>query len=331
MNLRLTLLAAAVATVAAPTHAASALELYGKLNLTVQNTDTDTGAAASTGDIWEAKSNASRLGVKGELSISEGFDAFYQIELQVNSVETAGSAAPFSSRNVGAGLRGGLGQILVGRWDTPLKLSQGKVDLFNDTDGDLTAIFNGETRAANIVTYSTPKVLGNLVFSVASLLQEKVDDGTPANSGQDGPADALSWSAEWQGKDLFLSVAQDYDHNTGTFSTAGAETSRVTGTYKLGAFQLGAMYQEYDNGTGSTEDGILASLSWKLNDSNTLKFQTGQSDIKGLGGEQTFIGWDHNLAKNVMLYAFYGEQTFDSLSTSTPEKTFLAFGTEVKF
>jgi len=63
MNLRLTLLAAAVATVAAPTYAASALELYGKLNVTVQNTDTDTGAAASTGDIWELKSNASRLGV----------------------------------------------------------------------------------------------------------------------------------------------------------------------------------------------------------------------------------------------------------------------------
>ena len=330
MKLRLTLLAAAMATLSAPTFAASALELYGKLNVTAQNTDTDTDVDASTGDIWEAKSNASRLGVKGELGIDEGFSAFYQIELQVNSVESAGGSAPFSSRNVGVGLRGSAGQILVGRWDTPLKLAQGKVDLFNDLDGDMTAIFNGETRAPNIISYSSPKIAGGLVFNVSTLLLEKVDDGTPANEDQDGLMDALSYSVEWQGKDLFLAVAQDQDHNTGTYRDS-AETTRVVATYKLGSFQLGGMWQEYDDGADFKEDGMLFSVSYKFNDENTLKLQHGATDIKGEGSEQTFIGWDHNLSKNVMVFGFYGEQSFDDLTVATPEKTFLAAGLEVKF
>ncbi|NQD38467.1 porin [Permianibacter sp. IMCC34836] len=338
MKMRLTLLAAAMATLSAPTFAASALELYGKLNVTVQNTDLDTGDtdANADGDVWEAKSNASRLGVKGELGIDDGFSAFYQAEWEVDSTETGGASTPFKSRNIGVGLRGRAGQILVGRWDTPLKLAQGKVDLFNDLDGDIKAIFTGETRASNIVSYSSPKIAGGLVFNVSSILQEKVDAGTPSTENQDGPLDATSISVEWQGSNLFLALAMDQDHNTGTYAE-DSKTTRLVATYKLGDFQLGGLYQKQEDGADFDEDGMLLSVAYNVNEDNTIKLQHGESDIgsKGQigaeGGEQTFLGWDHKLAKNIMVFAFYGEQTFDVLSATYPEKTFLAGGLEVKF
>lgn len=334
MKLRLTLLAAAMATVSAPSFAGSALELYGKLNVTVQNTDTDAG------DKWEAKSNASRLGVKGELGIDDGFSAFYQIEMEVDATEKSGSGSGadnasnnadgtlLKSRNVAVGLQGGAGKIWVGRWDTPLKLGQGKVDLFNDLDGDLKAIFSGEARANNIVSYSSPKIADGLVFNVASLFQEKVDtDASASDDDQDSMFDALSYSVEWQGKDLFVSFAQDQDHKTGAYLES-AENTRLTATYKFGDFQIGALYQEYEDDLTDKVDGLLASVAWNVADNDTLKLQHGSSDIVAEGGEMTYVGWDHKLGKNILLFAFYGETTFDD---ETKDLTHLAGGLEVKF
>jgi predicted porin len=341
MKLRLTLLAAAMATLSAPTFAASALELYGKLNISVQNADSEFNDA----DKWEAVSNASRLGVKGELAVTESLNAFYQIELEVDSTESAGASAPFKSRNVAAGLQGDFGRVFVGRWDTPLKLAQNKIDLFNDTTADMKFIFNGEARANNILSYSSPKIAGGLVFNVSTLFQETYDtEASTTDDNKDGLFDALSYSVEWQGKDLFLSLAQDTDHNTGAYRE-DAETTRFVAQYKIGAFQLGGMWQNYDDGVDFDEDGMLFSVAWNVGESHVLKFQNGKSDIGPAsgtgagnidfteGGEQTFVGYDYKLAKHTTLFAFYGEQSFD-LETKTAvfdEITYLAGGIEVKF
>lgn len=332
-KLRLTLLAAAMATLSAPTFAASALELYGKLNVSVQNTDADAG------DKWEAVSNASRLGVKGELGIDEGFSAFYQIEMEVDPTEKAGSSTGagtgdgtlLKSRNVGVGLKGSAGQVLVGRWDTPLKLAQQKVDLFNDTSADMKAIFNGEVRANDIISYSSPKIAGGLVFNVSTLLVEDLDNpATPADEEASGLGDATSMSIEWHGKSLFLAYAHDDGFTSAAPTVAEEDLSvdRFVVQYKIGDFQLGGMFQEYDNGVDDETDGTLFSVAYKVTENNTLKLQHGSSDIIGEKGEMTYFGWDHNLAKNVMFFAFYGETTFDN---DALDLTHLAAGLEVKF
>lgn len=333
MNLRLTLLAAAMATLSAPSFAGSALEVYGNAMLTVQNVDDD---AAADGDKWEIRSHASRFGVKGDLGISEETNAFYQFEWEVDPADEAGGDKNFKSRNQAIGLKGGFGSVLVGRWDTPLKLAQGKVDQFNDLEfADMKFIFNGEVRASNIVSYSSPKIAGGLVLSIASLFQEgKTADAS--GDANDGLADSLNYSAAWSGKNLFLSVSQDRAAETGATEN---EITRVVGTYNFGSIQLGAMWQDFDNGVSDdpatplvdenkNEDGLLVSASFKVADNHTLKVQHGKSDIVLEGGEQTYFGYDYKAAKNVTLFAVAGETTQDA---DDADKTYFAGGMKVVF
>lgn len=342
MKLRLTLLAAAMATLSAPTFAGSALEVYGNAMLTVQNVDDE----AVDSDKWEVRSHASRFGVKGDLGVSDDLSAFYQFEWEVDPADAdKGSNDNIKSRNQAIGLKGGFGSVLVGRWDTPLKLAQGKVDQFNDLEfADMKFIFNGEVRANNTIQYTSPKIAGGLMFSIASLLQEKVDtDASPTDDDQNGLFDVLSYSVAWQGKDLFASLAitDNYgvdatsDHKDGYQD--GGKTTRLTATYKIGDFQLGAMWQEYQEQTGtdsnldgefSDNDGMLLSVAWNVAEDHTLKLQHGESDIKLMGGEQTYFGYDFKAAKNVTLFAVVGETTQDA---DDSDKSYLAGGMKVVF
>ncbi len=333
MNKRLTAVAAALAVLTTPAFGASALELYGKVNVTVQNTDIDSAG----GDKWELKSNASRFGIKGELGIDEGFAGFYQLEWEVDPADNAnGSTDNIKSRNQYVGLKGSAGQILVGRSDTPMKLAQNKIDLFNDLDGDLKAIFNGEIRANNIVHYTTPS-FGGFKVNVASLFQEKVDTPAATDNDQDGFLDATSISLEWSNKDFYVALA--LDDNIG-YTRAnkrqgyldGAQTTRAVVQYKIGDFQLGGMWQNHDNSQSGAakidEDGMLVSLAYNINSNLALKVQHGTADIIAKGGEQTSFGVDYKLAKNVMVFGFYTEETADGTNA---DKAYLGGGLEVKF
>lgn len=338
MNTRLTALAAAIALLSAPTFAASALELYGKVNVSVQNTSDDSQNNSEGAKRWEVKSNASRIGVKGELTVSDETVAFYTFEWEVDSADNAGvkqdntnkvTGENFKSRNQFVGLKGGFGAVMAGRTDTPFKVAQNKVDLFNDYDGDMKALFNGETRANNLFQYSTPQIGGMFKLNVATLMQEKYDtDASATDDSQDGLFDATSISAEFEvTKDLFLAVALDNNHKTGSYHE-DAKSSRIVAQYKLGDFQLGAILQSYDDGADFNEKGRLISVAYKASENGTLKLQHGTSDIVATGGKQTSFGYDHKLAKNVSLFTWYTKQDEDA---DNKAKAILAGGIEVKF
>lgn len=318
MNTRLTVIAAALAALSAPSFAGPALELYGKLNVTVENVDSD----ATNGDKVELKSNASRFGIKGDLPISEGFEAFYQLEWEVDTTDAdKGSTDNIKARNQVIGLKGSAGKVFAGRHDTPLKVAQNKIDLFNDYTGDIKNLFNGEIRSNNIIQYSSPEFNGFGV-NVASVLQE-------GKNGNDGVLDATSISVEWSNKDLYFAIAQD--SGVETYNTVApvvakdVDTLRVVGQFKLGDWQFGAMWQDKDAATST--DGLLFSVAYKIGD-NTLKAQHGESDTKVMGGEQTSVGWDHKLAKNITSTVFYTMYDEDAANKGQDN---LGLGLEVKF
>ncbi len=352
MNTRLTALAAAMAVLSAPTFAAGALEVYGKANLTLQNTDDEAQNASEGADRWELKSNASRLGVKGELSISDDTVAFYTYELELDVTDNDKikedntnkvTGEHIKSRNQFIGLKGNFGTVLAGRSDTPFKNLQQKVDLFHDYDADPKALFTGEARANNVIQYSTPK-LGFVTLNVATFLQEKYDtDAVTTDDSQDGLFDATSLSAEFAITDSFyIGVGMDNDHTTASYQD-GAKDTRVVARYTLGSWQFGAMWQKHDEADGhntngnvdaqqaaviDSPDGMLFSVSYKLGENGTLKLQHSSSDIILDGGEQNAIGYDHKLAKNVMFFAWYSMQDQDA---DNKAKDILAAGLEVKF
>lgn len=275
-----------------PVIAVADVTVYGRANVSLQNAD-------ESGDSKvELVSNASRIGLKGDEEISDGLKVIYQLEYQTEMDDGAAGSnnQTFGQRNIYIGLQGKAGTIMGGKFDTPLKVAQEKVDLFNDLEGDLGTIFNGELRPSNIVQYVTPKSFGPFAASVAYVTKEddELDDGVSASLG-------------YTTSNLYLGVAMDQD-----VLAEDVDIIRAVGRVTFGPVQLGALYEETDGGVDDG-DGFLVSALWNLSDAWAVKAQYGESDFKinaDLTGvynenETASAGVDYKLSKNATLYAYY--------------------------
>ncbi|MGB0473937.1 MAG: porin [Porticoccaceae bacterium] len=272
-------------------------KLYGKVNVSVVNSD------SGSDDTWKLNSNASRIGLKGSTQVSEGLTVFYKTEFQV---DVDGDGDVFKQRNIYAGIKGQYGSLLAGKNDTPTKLAQKKIDLFNDLEGDIKKTFAGENRMSNIIAYTTPKY-GNFSATYA-LMPSEGDNGSLS--------DSTSYSVSYSKDDLYVAVASDSD-------VKGADLLRVVSQYKVDAWQLGLMYQENDT---TNESGYFASAAYKSNNI-TYKAQYGSNENDTDGSDKTTlsVGADFKLAKNTKSFVFFTDNE-DSSSTKT-----MGLGLEHKF
>lgn len=286
-------------------------KVYGKINASYQNVD------ESVGDAWELASNASRLGLKGKTNLSENLDLIYQVEYEIFVDDGDKSGSTLSQRNTFLGVSGNYGTAIAGKHDTPLKLAQGKVDLFNDLYGDIKNLIRGEVRADNIVMYSSPEMNG-LSGKLAIVPGED-----PSDEDLNGPADAVSASVGYEFGDGSVVLAVDSEVD-------GYDSTRLVGTYKIANVKLGLLWQDSEDatGVGDSEDGIVASAAIGISADNTVKVQYGQSDMKVQGGKQASIGFDHKLSKNAKIYAFYTDFSADA---AADESSAAGVGAELKF
>jgi predicted porin len=170
-------------------------------------------------------SRASRIGVKGSEDLGSGLKAVYQVEFGVSlSNSTGGRTADgnraasgdetLTMRNSYVGLAGGFGTFLVGRHDTPMKISTGPLDLFADTMAD----YNGtvgfdDVRADNVIAYISPNWGG---FQLAAAVH--------AGGGDTVNRDGFNYHAN--------SIAAAYS---------------VAGIYKNGPFYASLAYESLGN------------------------------------------------------------------------------------
>ena len=147
------------------TEAVAKSSIYGRLDLAISSEDT------SSGSYTDVKSHASRVGVKGSQSFDNGLSAIYKYEYQTDPID---GDPTFKQRNSYVGLKGAFGKVFMGMHDTPTKKAQGKVDLFNDTAGDIKNIIWGENRSKKVVQWSSPKANGFTVNVMA--IMEKTDE-----------------------------------------------------------------------------------------------------------------------------------------------------------
>ena len=313
-----TLLASALATATlASAHAADPLTVYGKLNVTAQSNDVQ-GESETT-----IQSNASRFGVKGAFELSSSLEAFYTIEYEVDTGDD--SKENFKARNQFVGLRGNFGAVSVGRNDTMLKQSQGKVDQFNDLSADLKNLFKGENRLAQTATYITPSMSGfKLGVTYAA-------SGDSDQLEQDGYSLAAMYGDSGLKKSpIYASIAYDSD-------VKGYQVARATVQGKIAGFKLGAMYQQeekvyvYDKEDevvnpfdGDSYTGYLVSAAYTI-DAVVLKAQYQDMEEKG---DSWSIGGDYKLGKPTKLFAFYSSRSYES---KDEDDNFIGLGLEHKF
>lgn len=295
--------------------AAAEVDVYGKANVTLQNSD-----EAGTSEI-ELRSNASRFGVKGSEDLESGLKAIYQFEWEVDPTDNANASDDhIKARNQFVGLTGFFGTVVVGRHDTALKLGQGDFDLFNDLEGDIKNIVNGENRLSNFIGYTTP------VFADAFSVTVNLIPGEDAAAGEDGVADGTSFSLNYETDLLYAAIARDAD-----IDGVNVDTTRFTGGYKFGAAQLNVLYQQTDADIVDG-DAVGASFAYKLGDRNTFKLQHVQGDIHETGlvalDAQTSVGLDHKLGKNTKVFGFY---TTGDIANTDESNDYLGIGLEHKF
>ena len=218
--------------------------VYGKMNVTYEYVTLDNGTTdASNGEL---NSNASRIGFKGSEDINSSLTAFYQAEYQI-SVD--GDSSTFSQRDIFVGLKGGWGAVKAGKFDSPLKKSQGKIDMFNDLQfGDIKNVIVGEERIGDTVQYSTPTMGG-----ITANLAIQSDEENSVDGGGSPTEEGISASAVYDTDMIFASVAMDT-------SVDGWDATRLTVIGKMEGFQVGLLYQTAEEAVDRLARAVKASM-----------------------------------------------------------------------
>mgnify|MGYP002712175011 FL=1 len=329
-------LAIAIASGLASPFAANAdATVYGIVHMTVGMVDTGTGGT----DNWQVDSVASRLGFKGSEDLGNGMTATYKLEYGVDPDaggpgQVGGSTTGLSRRNQYVGLKGGFGEVRVGRHDTPLKMSQGKFDQFNDTRGDIRNVGAADLRVDNAIAYMN-KFTDDFTFAIALVPGE--GDGVTAG---DGPADTISVAGMYASGPLYVALAMDSYDDTGNsgMNASGMgvivdSTTRLTVTYKMGKMQFGFLMENQTGITGQPDlDGMGFSFGMGMG-KNKAKFQYLTGEIDNNGGDTTnlSVGYDWGLSKRTTAYVQYTTQETEVGSTTTSELDFMGVGLKHKF
>lgn len=309
----------AVAGLVLPAAAAADIDVdvYGRLNLTLQNSD------EAVEEKVELQNNASRVGVKGEHELKEGLTVIYQLEWGVDLDDEVDGT--FTDRNQFVGLEGSFGTVMVGRHDTALKQAQGSFDLFDDLEGDISKVFNGENRLNDYIGYVTPTFAGALSGTLNFFPGEDPD------TGNDGAVDAVSMSLKYETDAVYAAFAHDRDVDGENF-----ETTRLVGGYTVGPAKVMLLYQLADAG-GVDEDGFGASVAWTFGD-NVAKLQYLAADIWRIDPQPDplanrledllSVGLDHKLGKDTRLFGFY---TTGDIGGTSERNDYVAIGIEHNF
>lgn len=286
------------------------VDVYGKANVTLQSSD------EGEGSFTELKSNESRFGIKGGEKINDGLEVVYQFEFKVDvsDADSKGDEDNITARNQFVGLKGSYGMLTAGRDYSALRKSQGKIDQFNDLEGDLKNVFKGEVRTGNALHYTSNSLNGFQAF--ATYVVEDNEDGDNSYSA------ALTYG------DKSLKDSKFYAAVAGDYEMEGHDIIRATIATKVAGIKLGAMYQTQERIIDKNEaDGFLVSAAYDI-EKVTLKtqYQTLESD-DGLDKSGYSVGADYNLNKATRLFVFYTDYDYKLKG----DANYLAFGMEYKF
>lgn len=305
MNKKLVTLAVAAAMVA-PAAAMADAVLYGKLNVGINYVDQDNGFEG-----WGLSDNravrplvspfittpqgpANRIGVKGSEDLGNGLKAIYQVEFGVsisdsnNYATNSGGSETLTMRNSFVGLAGDWGTFLMGRHDTPLKISTGPLDLFADTLADYNnTVGFQDIRADNAIAYISPSFSG-FTFAAAVHAGGGATFGGDYNVESDSLAEAYSFAGIYKNGPWYASLAYEgldsqlsYDRFSVNYvdidgpgiypvltQTAAVEGSETWGKWRVGlgilnwnGFTLTGVYENWQDAFWS--DGIDADL-WNI-------------------------------------------------------------------
>lgn len=200
--------AAAPGAIRSPAKSAGYVELYGHLDVSVDDATKGIEGKVQDGNVpsgklgWQPNlsSNLSRIGVRGARNLGDsGMRAIFQVETQIDMTATPGTTSDnrvggaWASRNSYLGFAGPFGAIKAGKTDAPYKLSTGRMDPFSATVGDFNAIIGNtggdnraefDTRLPHALWYDSPNWGGFRFGALWAPGQNRTTDNIGKPSGE---------------------------------------------------------------------------------------------------------------------------------------------------
>lgn len=325
MNKKLITMAVAAA-VAAPMTVMADATIYGVAKVATQYTDRSQGA----NDGWAMEDHSSRLGIKGSEDLGGGLKAIYKMEFGVktgngaaNLNSGAANGAFWSQRNTYVGLAGDWGTFLAGVHDTPLKMSNGKLDFFADSAADYdgsagqgVALLRSR-RVGGALAYVSPSFSG---FTVAGALVQ-ADTATSTALGADFQ-EAYSLAAMYDNGPWFASLAyENLDSDVTTGPEDESQWRAGLGMLGMSNFSVALNYEERNDINGVDN---MDSRAWQIQaaydfGNNRVKAMYGDYDDKPAVGDGTdfdawAIGLQHNFSKRTNAQVLYRAKNVDNAS-----------------
>lgn len=257
-----TAIALALAGLVAAPAAFADTTVYGSARAAVNYLSDDANDSRTN---WDVQNQSSRLGFRGSEDLGQGMSAIYHYEFGVNIAkgsEIGGGST--GGRLSYVGLKGGLGQISIGRqWNPYYFAVGGEVDVFNgDWSSNGYYQNGGFTRSDSMLYYATPTFFGGLTLYGAAEMN---------GASGDSDVDAYQLAAIYDNGPLFVGAgwkqwSKQTGNGTGTQeSGCGVTNGNFDGKYLdyygvqarynfAFGLQLSGSYQYCDNNKGGRSE-----------------------------------------------------------------------------
>lgn len=290
--------------------AQSSVQIFG--NLYTEYSFTSTGRAINGVDSANAdilQTSGSQIGIRGEEKLGGGLTAWFQCASSADIRGTNGDG--FCTRNSAVGLKGNLGNIFIGNWDTPFKRtsSTGNVGVRGDTGiygvaflltGNSTTTSDGASpgvfkrRQRDLITYDSPVFGGFQVMGAFSST-----NSSTATTATAAGAKPRIWSLAGSYKRGGLDLGVGYEEHTkaypnvaqpGLSTFAGDEYGyHLSAAYTFGPVKVGGIFTEQEADTAPGVTGKVKAwqvgAEWKIAGPHNLHFgYTEADDVEGTVG-----------------------------------------------
>lgn len=321
------------------------IDFYGKVNISAQIDEDYDAHDAPVENEWDTNqawhSNSSRLGARGKYTLNDDWALVYKGEYELAGNSGYGSQKDFFvAREIYAGISSKtFGTLEGGKIDTPLRMLQGKVDLFADlTAADLKNIMVGKNRDSHTYLYRTPSYYG-VSATFATVNFREVD-----NSSKFYDRSGNSMSVTYESKKLLMDSDALYFAVAHDEGIRDHDIERVAVQYKFGTVEQGGIFTVGAMGQNARkmnpektfptkekrEDGYMFNAAWQFTDKDTIKLQYAKSEEVEYDGQLSAIGYDHRLNKDLKLYAYHGQVMGDE-DKSSSDRTLKSTGVGVEY
>jgi predicted porin len=289
-----TLIAAALlATLGSSAFAQSSVQVYGRLNLTIERQK-----LLGQND-WVMQNSSSRIGFKGTEDIGGGLKAGFQLEHGFNPRNGTQSQSAFWARQSEVNLSGGFGMVRLGNFTSEAYYATSDyIGMHNHETGTSSDVFYAYIgRNTGKVAYRTPSFGGATIEAAVT-------------EGGSNPDRTFDLAANYDAGPLHLGLG--FEKNGDAKQFAG----RVL--YELGAFTVGATVQRdkdgwgagFGNRTNFRVSGMYAIGNTELhaNVGRTGSYSNAAGPDSAL---QYTLGVNYNLSKRTKVYGFFTKLSGD--------------------